>query len=76
MTVNIEYETDKKLELDYEDIINKVIDEAVSYEKCPYEVEVNVTLTDHLTLTHLRRNSILIQRIILILTLESLCLVI
>ena len=47
MTVNIEYETDKKLELDYEDIINKVIDEAVSYEKCPYEVEVNVTLTDN-----------------------------
>ena len=37
MTVNIEYETDKKLELDYEDIINKVID----------EVEVNVTLTDN-----------------------------
>ena len=45
MTVNIEYETQKKLELDYEDIINKVIDEAVTYEKCPYEVEVNVTLT-------------------------------
>lgn len=47
MTVNIEYETQKKLELDYEDIINKVIDEAVTYEKCPYEVEVNVTLTDN-----------------------------
>lgn len=47
MTVNIEYETEKKLELDYEDIINKVVEEAVTYEKCPYEVEVNVTLTDN-----------------------------
>lgn len=47
MTVNIEYETDKKLDVDYESIINKVIEEAVAYEKCPYEVEVNVTLTDN-----------------------------
>ena len=45
MTINIEYETDKELKLDYEDIINRVINEAVDYAKCPYEAEVNVTLT-------------------------------
>ena len=47
MTINIEYETDKELKLDYEDIINRVINEAVDYAKCPYEAEVNVTLTDN-----------------------------
>lgn len=47
MTVNIEYETDKKLELDYEDIIREVVEESIAYENCPYEAEVNVTLTDN-----------------------------
>lgn len=47
MTINIEYETDEKLDLDYEKIITDVINESVDYEKCPYEVEVNVTLTDN-----------------------------
>lgn len=47
MTINIEYETDKELKLDYEDIINRVINEAVDYAKCPYEAEVNVILTDN-----------------------------
>ena len=35
MTINIEYETDKKLDLDYEKIINEVVNEAAAYEKCP-----------------------------------------
>ena len=47
MTINIEYETDKELKLDYENIINRVINEAVDYAKCPYAAEVNVTLTDN-----------------------------
>ena len=47
MTINIEYETDKELKLDYEDIINRVINEAVDYAKCPYEAEVNITLKDN-----------------------------
>ena len=47
MTINIEYETDIKLELDYEEIINSVINESVDFEKCPYEAEVNVILTDN-----------------------------
>ena len=31
MTINIEYETDKKLDLDYEKIINEVVNEAAAY---------------------------------------------
>lgn len=49
MTVNIEYETDIRLEPDfqYEDVINQVVEEASEFEQCPYEVEVNVLLTDN-----------------------------
>ena len=47
MTITIEYETEIKLDLPYEDIIKSVINEAIDYEKCPYEAEVNVTLTDN-----------------------------
>lgn len=46
MTINIEYEAREKLELDYEKIITDVVNEAVDYEKCPYEAEVNVTIVD------------------------------
>lgn len=47
MTLNLEYETEIKLELDYEDIITRVVDKALDTEKCPYEVELNVILTDN-----------------------------
>lgn len=47
MTINIEYETDKQLNLDYEGIITSVVNESIDYEKCPYEAEVNVILTDN-----------------------------
>lgn len=47
MTINIEYETEKQLEFDYEKIINEIVEAALDYEKCPYEAEVNVILTDN-----------------------------
>jgi len=47
MTINIEYETKIELNLPYEDIIKSVINESIDYEKCPYEVEVNVIITDN-----------------------------
>lgn len=47
MTILIEYETDKKLDFDYDALIRKVISAAMDYEKCPYEAEVNVLLTDN-----------------------------
>lgn len=47
MTIDIAYETDKELSFAYESIINRVILEAIDYEQCPYECEVNVVLTDN-----------------------------
>lgn len=46
MTINIEYEAEKKLDIPYEDIITSVVEESLDYEDCPYESEVNVLLTD------------------------------
>lgn len=47
MTINIEYEAVKKLDLPYEKIIKEIVEEALEYESCPYESEVNVILTDN-----------------------------
>lgn len=46
MTINIENEYEEKIELPYEDIIEKVVNAALDYEDCPYECEVNVLITD------------------------------
>lgn len=46
MTINIEYEAEKKLDLPYEKIINEIVLAALDYEECPYDAEVNVVLTD------------------------------
>jgi len=46
MTINIEYEAEKKLNLPWEEVIKDVVIAALDYEKCPYEAEVNVLLTD------------------------------
>lgn len=47
MTIDIEYEAEKKLDLPYKEIIEAVIMEAMDYEECPYEAEINVILTDN-----------------------------
>lgn len=47
MTYNIEYEAEIQLDLPYREIVEAVINEAVDYEHCPYEAEVNVILTDN-----------------------------
>jgi probable rRNA maturation factor len=46
MTVNIEYEAEKKLSFDYEELVNKVILACLDYEDCPYEAELSVLFTD------------------------------
>lgn len=56
MTLNIEYETEIKLELDYKDIITKVVDKAIDSENCPYEVELNVILTDNTEIQDINKN--------------------
>ena len=55
MTVNIEYEAGKKLEIDYDSIIRQVVEEALDYEECPYEAEVSVLLTGNEEIRELNR---------------------
>jgi probable rRNA maturation factor len=47
MTVFIEKEYDIEFPFDKRQVIEDVVNEAVSYVDCPYEVEVCVTLTDN-----------------------------
>lgn len=46
MTFYVESETDKTLPFEAEEVAGKVIVEALDLENCPYEVSVNVLLTD------------------------------
>lgn len=47
MNIHFSYETDKRPDADFEKTVTQVINEAVEFEKCPYETEVNVLLTDN-----------------------------
>lgn len=47
MTFCIESETDKELLFDTKKTAEDVIMEALSYEKCPYEADVSILLTDN-----------------------------
>lgn len=47
MTYNIEAETGLLLNIDYEAIAHEVINAVLDYEKCPYETEVNLILTNN-----------------------------
>ena len=46
MTIPVERETDLKLGFDEEALIRRVCEAALDEEKCPYEAEVDVLLTD------------------------------
>ena len=47
MTVNIENEYLCEISIDYLHIIHEIVEAAVEYVSCPYDVEVNVLLTDN-----------------------------
>lgn len=47
MTLYIEYETELVFPIEYEGIIRQVVEASLEFEKCPYEVEINVILTDN-----------------------------
>lgn len=47
MTFSIEYEAERQLELDYASLANRVADQVLDMEGCPYEVQVNLVLTDN-----------------------------
>lgn len=57
MTIEIEYEAPGKLDLPYEEIIQKVILEAMDYASCPYEAEVSVLLTDNEGIREINRDN-------------------
>ena len=46
MTIEISYESKMKLDIPYEDIINRMVVASLDFEKCPYEAEVSVTIVD------------------------------
>ena len=46
MTIQIEYEAEREWEIEYRPIIEEIVVAALDYEKCPYEAEVNVVLTN------------------------------
>ena len=47
MNIQIERETDVDLNLDYERIIDDIVNEALDYIECPYEIELNIILSDN-----------------------------
>ncbi len=55
MSIEIDYETDKKLSIPYTEIIEKVIPAVLDYEGCPYETEVSVLLTDNASIREINR---------------------
>lgn len=55
MTITIEYETEQRLELPYEKIIDEIVMAAMDYEDCPYEAEVSVLLTDNEEIRRINR---------------------
>ena len=44
MTINIEYETDQELGIDYAALASQVADKVLEMEKCPYDGQVNLFL--------------------------------
>lgn len=55
MTIEIEYEAEELLELPYKEIIEAMVLEALDFEGCPYEAEVNVILTDDEAIREINR---------------------
>ena len=47
MTINIEYETDQELGIGYAALASQVADKVLEMEKCPYDGQVNLVLTDN-----------------------------
>lgn len=47
MTITVEWETEDRLGLPAEEIIDRVVRVALDHEGCPYEAEVSVILTDN-----------------------------
>lgn len=47
MTFLIDYETDIEIGIDYASLAREVADKVIDMEECPYEVSVNLVITDN-----------------------------
>ena len=47
MNMQIDYETERELGIDYEALAVKVADKVLEMEECPYDAQVNLVLTDN-----------------------------
>lgn len=47
MTLQIDYETDREIGIEYEELAEKVVQKVLDMEGCPYDVQVNLVLTDN-----------------------------
>ena len=56
MTIQIEYETEIALGVEYRELIERVVNAAADYEGCPYEAEVSVLLTDDAAIREMNRD--------------------
>ena len=55
MTILWEKETPEEIDFDYEETIAQVMAQAAKQENCPYEFEVNLTMTDNEGIRELNR---------------------
>ena len=56
MTINIDQEAGAPLDLPYQEVIRDIVLASLDYEKCPYEAEVNIILTDDMEICRLHRD--------------------
>ncbi len=47
MGVLFEKDVDDEIDFDYETLLNRVVEETIRMEQCPYECEVNILITDN-----------------------------
>ena len=66
MTFCVENETEKSLPFDVEEIAGKVIEQSLEQEGCPYEVSVDLLLTDNEGIHAMNREFRSMQKITLI----------
>lgn len=63
MSIFFENESGKELDFDWKKLLTSVIEAALEQENCPYEAEVNVTLTDEEGIRELNREQRGIDRV-------------
>ena len=47
MTLQIDYETDREIGIEYGELAKKVVQKVLDMEGCPYDAQVNLVLTDN-----------------------------